>query len=124
MRPAVPVAMRVVITYYNTRISPGGSDTTTSDPSDRRLCHSTVSVSAAAAFETPTRFGCFPLADAYADQTASATTKLIGPASGRCSTKRHPVFSNHVRTSSTLYTSPPSCTANSPAIIAAPMGSV
>jgi hypothetical protein len=37
--------MGVVITYYDTRIAPGGSDTTTSDPFDRRLCHSTASVS-------------------------------------------------------------------------------
>ena len=52
MRPVPrPPAMRVVITYYNTRISPGGSDTTTSEPSDRLLCHSTASVSTVAAFE-------------------------------------------------------------------------
>jgi hypothetical protein len=46
--------MRVVITYYNTRIAPGGSDTTPSVLSDHRLCHSTASVSAVTAFETPT----------------------------------------------------------------------
>src|ERR1035437_9193305 len=37
MRPAVPVAMRVVITYYNTRISPGGSDTTAQVSSEGRI---------------------------------------------------------------------------------------
>jgi hypothetical protein len=29
MRPAAPFGVRMVITYYDTRIAPGGSDTTT-----------------------------------------------------------------------------------------------
>jgi hypothetical protein len=69
--------MRVVITYYDTRIAPGGSDTTTSDPSDRRrLCHSTASFTAVAAFETrtPTHTivnGAIAVAPAITSTTAS-----------------------------------------------------
>jgi hypothetical protein len=38
----------VAITYYNTGVSRGGSDTSTSDPADTRLWHRTIAGALAA----------------------------------------------------------------------------